>query len=252
MTTTANLLTDVSTVDDRGCQRYYVYSRIADVLGFGELAVPVSSALDCPEYLEHRVWLEHRPGILASYGPFSAASDLAHSPYTGSEQPPEVPPVSSTSDAIDKELLREGALVSLFESYVRDASDERFEDGMGSTFAARVHDSVLRNGSVAVAAWERVLLQTGNVYETGEELLRQLGLIDHTPSHYLRLSVLTDSVTSFDKRIRDAASLGIAFLDDPSALPALRVAYSTENETWLKENLKLVIDQLEALECRDT
>ena len=248
MTTTAHPWTNAPSVPDGECQRYYVYSRIDNITKYGLLAVAVSSALDCPDDLERRVWVEHRSGtVFAMHNPFSSVLNPTESPNTANEYPPAMPPTSSTSDAIDKELLLEGALVRRFESYVREAQDERFIDGMESAFATRVHDSILLNGSVAVAAWERILLRTGNMYETGEELLRQLGLVEHTVSHSARLRVLTDSANSADARIRDAASLGLSFLDDPSALPALRSAYSSEKESWLQENFKLVIDQLELL-----
>ena len=121
---------------------------------------------------------------------------------------------------------------------------------MGSAFAAHVRDSVLAGGAAAVAAWERILLRNGNAHETGEELLRQLGLLRNAPSHSSRLRVLAASLSHPDPRMRDAAGLGLSFLHDPSALPKLRSVYSTESERWLQENLKPVIGQLEELECR--
>ena len=150
---------------------------------------------------------------------------------------------NSTADSIEQELLCESELAGRFVLLVRNAESERFEDGMGSAFATRVHESVMSYGPVAVAAWERVLWRMGNANETGEELLRQFGLIEHAPSRERRLRVLKDSLKSPDSRVRDAAGLGLSFLDDPSALPALQTAHETETEGWLSDNLKLVIEQ---------
>lgn len=141
--------------------------------------------------------------------------------------------------------MRESVLVRYFAAYVQSAQSERFIDGVDSAFANRVHKSIIKHSSVAVAAWERILIRTNNRYETGEELLRQLGLVEPVESKPTRLRVLTGSIKSDDARIRDAASLGLSFLDDPTALPALRAAYSAEHETWLRGNFNLVIDQLE-------
>lgn len=150
---------------------------------------------------------------------------------------------NSTADSIEQELLCENELAGKFALFVRDAENEHFEDGMGSEFATHVHESVVNYGPVAVAAWERILWRMENANETGEELLRQFGLIEHEPSHERRLRVLKDSLKSPGPRIRDAAGLGLSFLDDPSALPALQTAHETETEGWLRDNLKLVIEQ---------
>lgn len=181
------------------------------------------------------VWLAARIGkeILPAIADFSRTYPLI-------DQSAE----NSTADSIEQELLCESELAGRFVLLVRDAENERFEDGMGSEFATRVHESIVNYGPVAVAAWERVLWRMGNANETGEELLRQFGLIEHEPSRERRLRVLRDSLKSPDSRIRDAAGLGLSFLDDPSMLPALRAAHKSETEEWLKDNLKLVIDQL--------
>ena len=157
---------------------------------------------------------------------------------------PDNSAATSTADAVEQELLRESVLAREFSSFVRDAENERFEDGMDSEFAVRVRESVTTHGSVAVAAWERVLWSAGNVNETGEELLRQLGSVEHPGSRTRRLRVLKDSLRSPDSRIRDAAGLGLSYLDDLSALAALKDAHDRESEGWLRESLKLVIDQL--------
>lgn len=175
--------------------------------------------------------------------------------HTGKEVPPAVADFSSTyprlhrsagnstADSIEQELLCENELTGQFVLFIRDAENEHFEDGMGSEFATRVHESMVNYGSVAVAAWERILWRMGNVNETGEELLRQFGLIENEPSRERRLRVLKDSLKSPDPRIRDAAGLGLSFLDDPSVLPALQTAHETETEGWLRDNLSLVIEQ---------
>ena len=196
----------------------------------------------------HAAWSEP-PLIQARI--YDLIAGQMHTPNITGQDPIPYPAGSATSDAINAELLLEAKLVTQFETYVREAKSERFVDGMASTFATRVHQSLINNGHVAVAAWHRILMRTGNLYETGEELLRQLGLLRHESTHQLRLRALTDNLSSTDLRIRDAAILGLSFLEDPSALQALRQARSLETDPWLQEDLDSVIKQLEALQCRD-
>ena len=136
-------------------------------------------------------------------------------------------------------------LASEFELYIHQAQGETFADGMSSTFTDRVLESIKKHGPAAVRAWEQIVIKTGNTHETGEELLRQLGILMDHPSHEARLQTLANFLEHPDPRMRDAAGLGLSFLDDPKALPLVGKALSQEQELWLKGNLALVIKQLE-------
>ena len=202
---------------------------------------------------EHLKWFLWRsPCILPYNNSLANDYDSIRSPsFIVRESSPPLASPSSTRIAIEKEIQLESRLVLEFGLYVRQAQKETFADGTDSIFAERVHESVRKHGATAVAAWERTLRNTNNAFETGEELLRQLGNLVHTPYHRARLRTLTDFITYPDPRIRDAAGLGLSSLDDPSALPKLQEAYSQEREGWLRQNLKLVIEQLESTRWRD-
>lgn len=139
----------------------------------------------------------------------------------------------------------DNALLQQMEQYVNEAGNERFADGMDSRFGNRVRQSIADHGSAAVNALAHTMLRTNNRYETGEELLRQMGLIRDAASHDARLRLLTDSLKHPEPRIRDAAGLGLSFLDDATALPLLSDAHSAESEEWLRDGLGMVIAQLE-------
>ena len=64
------------------------------------------------------------------------------------------------------------------------------------------------------------------------------------------MNLLTDTLKSERERIRDAASLGLSFLEDSSALTHLLDARRNETVPWLMKNLDLVIEELEQAECR--
>lgn len=243
MTSTTSATTDTTTVDEPApCHGYFL---------IGGTVVPKKLSPSNSTRLDHefasQLWVWTRDALQREQIP---EVELTRGTSTGTSAHPSIhlpldqSAASSTADNIEQELLCESELARRFALFVCDAENERFEDGMGSEFANRVRESIVNYGPVAVAAWERVLWRMENANETGEELLRQLGLIEHHPSHARRLRVLKDSLKSPDSRIRDAASLGLSFLDDTSALLALQSAYGRETEGWLKENLKLVIDQL--------
>ena len=212
-----------------------------------------SDRSDHPPYTEYRKWflryatciLPYRNSLIDDHDPIRCPGS------TVKESGPPLASPSFTSTAIDKEIQLETRLVREFDTYVEQAQEETFADGMDSTFADHIHQSIQTYGATAVAAWERTLRKRNNAYETGEELLRQLGIIKHTPSQRARLNLLTDELTSPDPRIRDAAGLGLSFLEDPVALRKLREAYEKEQETWLRRNLRQVIRQLESPAWRD-
>ena len=139
-------------------------------------------------------------------------------------------------------------LESEFKDYVHQAQGEIFADGMNSTFSDRVHQSIKEHGPIAVSIWEQVINETGNASETGEEFLRQLGILRDCPSHEARLQTLANCLEHPDPRIRDAAGLGLSFLDDAKALPMLKNAHTREAEPWLKRNFAQVIEQLDLSE----
>ena len=223
---------------DTHCADVPVYWVIGGAIDFYPMVVPSASGANCPGLVERLIWLSdrHQPDALGDVG-LTSASVLARSALRRT--------ASATADLISEELLLEGQLAARFEGFVFAAGSERLSDGMGSLFADRVRESVLEHGPVAVAAWERAVLKCRNRNETGEELMRQLGLLRDARSHSARLRVLVDALARPDATVRDAAGIGLSLLEDPSALPKLRAAYDSETEAWVRDGIALVIDELE-------
>ena len=67
----------------------------------------------------------------------------------------------------------------------------------------------------------------------------EIGPIRHPQSHDARLRLLTNS----PKR-RNAAGIGLSFLDDVAALLLLRETHASEQHEWLRDGLGMVIAQL--------
>ena len=126
----------------------------------------------------------------------------------------------------------------------RDADDEIFHDGMDSEFARRLRDAIARHGNTAIKAIETFLHDPRSNTEASEEALRVLGDIEDTRTHATRLALLLRALESPNARIRDAASIGLAALDDPAAIDGLRCAIEAERSAWLRTNLDLTLSQL--------
>lgn len=126
----------------------------------------------------------------------------------------------------------------------RDADDEIFHDGMDSEFSRRLRDAIALHGNTAIETLETRLLAPESNTEASEEALRVLGDIKDTRTHAARLALLLRALESPDARIRDAASIGIAALDDPAAIDGLQCAIEAERSAWLRTNLDLTLRQL--------
>ena len=149
-------------------------------------------------------------------------------------------------------LLLEEQLVSYFSKLVHEAVDEVFLDGMESMFSNSLTSIVREHAHTAVRAIGRLLTSGKANAEATGEILRQLGSIENPPTHRSRLKILTDHLRSPDPRIRDAASLGLAAIDDPVAIRDVQEALERESSSKLRGNLELVLDQLRSTQWQDS
>lgn len=125
------------------------------------------------------------------------------------------------------------------------AREELFEDGMESEFSRALITLIHSHGNAAISAIEKTL-QSGHVSsEIAQEALRWLGALAHSESHKYRLLILRGYLEAPIAPIRDAAGLGLAAMDDPTAIPAIMEAIRNETYPQLRQNLQLVLIQLE-------
>jgi hypothetical protein len=140
------------------------------------------------------------------------------------------------SEEINRKLWR------LFEA----GKDEIFEDGMESDFSKGLVQLIREHGNNAVSDLAYYIAYEKVDPEVAAEALRWLGLIDHPETYNFRLWLLERSLQSSRPSIRDAAALGLSFLDDPHAIPYLRRVIETELVDMLREAIRQVLNQLES------
>lgn len=156
--------------------------------------------------------------------------------YLATETSTDIEP--SSADVEEK-------ILHYIQKIANDSVDEVFIDGMESDFSRRLTVTLESYGKPAVGALERLIeLDSSNVELVGE-ILRQVGEIEDLNTHQERLTLLTRNLDAPDPRIRDAAALGLASLDDPKAIDDLLEAWDRERYPQLKGNLRMVLDQLQ-------
>lgn len=124
------------------------------------------------------------------------------------------------------------------------AQEERFEDGIESAFSRALVSMIQTHGNAAIATIEQTVASKDVNTEVAEEALRWIASVDQPESHKYRLWLLQGSLRSPSARIRDAAGLGLAAMDHPSAIPPLQEAITKETSPEVREGLQLVLDQL--------
>lgn len=129
------------------------------------------------------------------------------------------------------------------------ALELRFEDGMESSFSRDLVELIRTEGSNALEAIANLIADEATNTEVAGEALRWLGYMDDAATRRDRLGLLLDSLLSPHMRVRDGALLGIAAIDDPAALPALRDALVREASPSLREDIEQVIEQLAGDAC---
>lgn len=124
------------------------------------------------------------------------------------------------------------------------AEGELAETGSAEDFGHRLQSIIREVGVPAVDAIAQAIQRRGTRDSLVFEALRHTGMIEHPPSYRRRFDLLVEGLNSPSPRVRDGAGLGLAFLDDPAAIPHLEEAIRKERVPDLKNDLQLVLDQL--------
>ena len=125
------------------------------------------------------------------------------------------------------------------------SKEEIFEEGMESNLTRGLSELIEERGSEVIAALTDLRHAEGSNSEIVAEALRWVGRIDHQSSYEARLTLLQRSLEDSSSRVRDAASVALAYLDDRRAVPAIRVAIARETYSELKMDLQHILSQLE-------
>lgn len=132
-----------------------------------------------------------------------------------------------------------------FETLFAEAQDESFEDGMESEFSRKLLLLLNQYSDVAVEILVYLIIGERVNPAVAAEALRWIGRVNDSSSHRRRRWLLERALTSPHSRVRDGAVLGLAFMDDPTAIPSLRYAIEHEKIDMLRQDMSQVLEQLE-------
>jgi hypothetical protein len=150
------------------------------------------------------------------------------------------------NNRFDSSVISGARVLELSISYLFKAGkEERFEDGKESNFSRSLVSFIYEYEISALEIIGDLILNKKVEAEPASEALRWLGLIEHSATYFYRLTLLEQALSSSSPQIRDGAALGLAFMDDPSAINPLKSAIKREKIELLKQNLNQVLVQLE-------
>lgn len=124
--------------------------------------------------------------------------------------------------------------------------DEYFENGYQSDFGRALSRAIRRLGERAMDPVSHIITTQRARAHVIEEALRVLGRLQDEATKPYRRWLLERSLQSSNPYMRDAAGLGIADMDDPGSIPALRQAIAVESSHALRKDLTMVLRQLES------
>ncbi len=119
-----------------------------------------------------------------------------------------------------------------------------FEDGLENGFTNQLFDALRKYGNTAVEELATVIFLPGINVDAAAQALMFLGRVNHESSYLARSWVLQRGLFSSLDRIRDAAVVGIASLNDPRARESLSKAIERERSSYLREDMGRVLSFL--------
>ena len=142
----------------------------------------------------------------------------------------------------------ENPLLPTMRRIVAESAWENFADGMESALSRKIHSLIHTHGGEAIGAIGALIKNGLADAEAAEEILRQVGYSEDAPTYDARLELLVDCLFSPKARVRDAASLGIAGMDDPAAIDDVETALANEPTEFMRYSLTLILEQLRETE----
>ena len=150
--------------------------------------------------------------------------------------------MNSTSPIEFPNDIRE-ELETLFNS----ARELEFEDGIENPFSREIVSVIRRYGETATAVLASLIVREKVSTEAAAETLRWLGRMSDPATYRSRLWLLERCLNSSSLTVRDGAALGLAAMDDPTAIRYLELAIRCEQSPELRKDMEQVLEQLEAV-----
>ena len=124
------------------------------------------------------------------------------------------------------------------------AEDEFFEDGTESQFAREIKVLIAKHRRSALEAISHLILFTKTGPHVANEALSTLGAVSEPTTYEYRRWLLERTLGSPSAVVRDGAVIGLAWLDDPHAIPYVQRAVQGEQLAPLRRSMEQLAGQL--------
>ena len=121
------------------------------------------------------------------------------------------------------------------------------EPGMENDFSRGLEKLIARHGDPALSEIQSFILEERTKSSIAMEALQYIGRMDSNSWKTERRKLLEQCLlNSRSAWVRDGAGLGLASLDDPRSIGAVKTAIAKESSNSLRKDLESVLEQLEA------
>lgn len=155
----------------------------------------------------------------------------------------------ASTSPIDEEVARQGASTEAeldLTRLVHSIEEQAFEDGVENDLSRGVERLIKRYGTATIDALSRLYFSGVVSPAILSEGLLWLGQIEDDESYESRFCFLVYCLRDDEPAVRSSAALGLAFLEDPRAVPYLRREARVERIDLLRSRLEKVADELSA------
>lgn len=154
--------------------------------------------------------------------------------------------VASTQPIFDIYVSDKLSIESAIKNLFHLAQETTFEEGMVNEFSIRLEKLIEIHGNIAIPYIQSIILKEKVSPNVAMYTLRYIGNLDSNVWHVERRQLLEKCLLqSRFMWVRDGAGLGLSYMDDPDSIPVLKQAIRDEKNTELREDLELVLEQLE-------
>jgi len=152
---------------------------------------------------------------------------------------------SATDLNVFKKLLAENPLTDIENQIIDTLNIEDGEDMNSDQYRDSLFRIITRYDSLAIMVISSLLDSQRIKFLQASELLSYLGKIRHLPTYHHRTWLLVKNLTAISKYVRDGASLGLFYLENPATIQSLKMAINREPSKQLRSNMIQVLNGLE-------
>lgn len=152
---------------------------------------------------------------------------------------------SSTELNIHEKLIGDNPFTEIESSIINTVGMDIDDDLLNNQFGKKLYKIINKYDALAIMVISSLLDSHRIKFLQAIQLLSYIGKLRHLPTYYHRTWLLVKNLDATSKYVRDGASLGLLYLENPSTINALKAAMEREPSKQLCANMNQVRLSLE-------